>query len=131
MNLKFIPYLSHFIFLCFPLEIFAFLFFCFSFVFAKNILCREVCYTLLEKYFVLVTLAQEKKLNLEENLTLCKWLFLKCYICYIMIVFELLEWINLRNVCTDPYCVRVCSILSSTGIIYFNMAVIWTLFSII
>ena len=106
MNLKFIPYLSHFIFLCFPLEIFAFLFFCFSFVFAKNILCREVCYTLLEKYFVLVTLAQEKKLNLEENLTVCKWLFLKCYICYIMIVFELLEW--------------VCSILSSTGIVYFN-----------
>ena len=29
--------------------------FCFSFVFAKNILCREVCCTLLEKYFVLVT----------------------------------------------------------------------------
>ena len=107
MNLKFISYLSHFTFLCFSLEMFAFFFLCFSFVFAKmNILYREVCYTLFEKYCVLVTLVQEKKLSFEENSTVGIRLYLKSYIAYRMIVFELLEWMNLRNVCTDPSCVR-------------------------
>ena len=96
-----------------------------------NILYGEVCCTLLEKYFVLATLIQEKKLSFEENSTVCKWLYLKCYIGYRIIVFELLEWMNLRNVCADPCCARVCSILSNTGIVYFNMAVILTFFSII